>query len=117
MKIHKKNFIPVCVIFLCIVFNTVCANKANAVAINVVNPISTADFAKIVENVLLWILSVAGSLAIFAFIVGGIMYMTSSGDEQKANNAKKVITWTIIGTVLILASYAIIVVIDAIFTK
>lgn len=117
MKIHKKKFISVCAIFLCLVFKTAYANKANAMAINVTNPISTTDFAKIVENVLLWMLSVAGSIAIFAFIAGGIMYMTSSGDEQKASSAKKVITWTIIGMVLILASYAIIVVIDEIFTR
>lgn len=117
MKIHKKKIISICAIFLCLVFKMVYANKANAIAINVANPISTSDFAKLVENVLLWVLSVAGSLAIFAFIVGGIMYMTSSGDEQKANSAKKVIMWTIIGLTLILASYAIIVVIDAIFTK
>lgn len=117
MRIHKKKFISTCATFLYLMFNAVHANKANAIAISVINPISTSDFAKIVENVLLWMLSVAGSIAIFAFIVGGIMYMTSSGDEQKANSAKKVITWTIIGMVLILASYAIIVVIDAIFTK
>lgn len=117
MKIHKKKFIPACATFLCLMFNAAHANKANAIAISVKNFISTSNFAKIVENVLLWMLSVAGSIAIFALIVGGVMYMTSSGDEQKANSAKKVITWTIIGTVLILASYAIIVVIDEIFTK
>lgn len=116
MRIHKKKFISTCAIFLYLMFKMAYANEAGAIVISV-KPTSTSDFAQIVENVLLWMLSVAGFLAMLTFIVGGIMYMTSSGDEQKVGNAKKIIKWTIIGLTLILASYAIIVVIDVIFAR
>ena len=78
---------------------------------------STTDFAKIVENTLLWLLSVAGVITIFMLVVGGIMYMTAGGDEQKVTTAKKVVTWTIIGLGLILISYSIMAVLDQILVQ
>ena len=78
---------------------------------------STTDFAKIVENILLWLLSVAGVITIFMLVVGGIMYMTAGGDEQKVTTAKKMVTWTIIGLGLILISYSIMAVLDKILVQ
>lgn len=92
--------------------------EANAqIGITIKNPITASDFAKIVENTLLWLLSVAGVITIFMLVVGGIMYMTAGGDEQKVATAKKVITWTIIGLGLILISYSIIAVLDQILVQ
>ncbi len=85
--------------------------------IDMKNPISTSDFGKIIENFLLWILSVAGVITIFMLVIGGIMYMTAGGDEQKVATAKKVVTWTIVGLGLILISYSIIAVLDQILVQ
>ncbi|MEA1936617.1 MAG: hypothetical protein U9N04_00715 [Patescibacteria group bacterium] len=87
------------------------------VPIDIKNPITTNDFGEIVENVLLWLLSVAGVITIFMLVVGGIMYMTAGGNEQKVATAKKVITWTIIGLGLILVSYSIMAVLDKILVQ
>jgi len=84
--------------------------------INITNPISTSDFSKLVENFLLWTLGVAGSLSLLMLIAGGILYVTSTGDEQKVATAKKMITWTLLGLIVILASYSIIVVLDQLLT-
>ena len=87
-----------------------------AVTVNVTNPIKTSDFSELVENFLLWILSVGGALALFMLVAGGVFYVTSSGNEQKIETARKMITWTILGLMLILASFSIIVVLDKILT-
>ena len=89
---------------------------ASAVTVKVTNPIKTSDFSELVENFLLWILSVGGALALFMLVAGGVFYVTSSGNEQKIETARKMITWTILGLMLILASYSIIVVLDKILT-
>ena len=98
--------------FLIIGINSVSA----AITVKVTNPIKTSDFSELVENFLLWILSVAGVLALFMLVAGGVFYITSSGNEQKIETARKMITWTILGLMLILASYSIIVVLDKILT-
>lgn len=85
-------------------------------SIDIKNPISTPDFHGLVENFLLWILGVAGVVALFMLIAGGIMYMMAGGDEQKVATAKKMITWTILGLAIVLVSYSIISVLDSILT-
>ena len=114
-KLAKKNLFLVFAMIISFITKT---EEASAqVPITIKNPISTSDFAKIVENTLLWLLSVAGVITIFMLVVGGIMYMTAGGDEQKVATAKKVITWTIIGLGLILISYSIIAVLDQILVQ
>lgn len=53
----------------------------------------------------------AGALAILFIVIGGYQYMTSSGDDKKAENGKKTIKWAIIGLGLVLFAYAIVTVV------
>lgn len=55
-----------------------------------------------------WILGFMGIFAVAAIIYSGIMYITSAGDSAQAENAKKNLTWAIIGTVIIALSLAIV---------
>ncbi|MCK4919132.1 MAG: hypothetical protein KAS01_01980 [Candidatus Pacebacteria bacterium] len=87
-----------------------------SIAITVPPTTSTTDFSTLVGKVLEWVLNVAASIALLMLITGGIMYVTSTGDEQKIANSKKIITWTILGSMIVLASYSIIVVLDNILT-
>ncbi len=91
-------------------------NVGAQVSVNITNPIATSDFSVLVSNFLKWILSVAGALTLLMLITGGVFYITSSGNEQKIETARKMITWTILGLMLILASYSIIVVLDKVLT-
>ena len=84
--------------------------------VGIKNPTKTADFAQIVENTIIWALSIIGSLALLTLIIGGVMYMGSAGDEQKVLTAKKIVTYAIIGLILILLSYSIIVALSEILS-
>ncbi len=50
----------------------------------------------------------AGSVAVIFIIWSGIQYIMSGGDPKKAEGAKKTLTWSIIGLLLIVFSVAII---------
>ncbi|MFA7169651.1 MAG: pilin [Candidatus Paceibacterota bacterium] len=84
-------------------------------SISFVNPIETDDFTDLVGNVLKWLLSISGVIALLMIIYGGMMYIASTGDQQKAEQGKKIVTWTIVGLIVILLSYSIITVIEDIF--
>jgi len=43
-------------------------------------------------------------LGIIMIIIGGIQYMTSAGNEEKTNKAKKTILWAIIGIAIIISA-------------
>ena len=66
----------------------------------------------IIGNVLTWILSIFGFLAIIAFIISGIQYTLSAGDEKMIDIAKRNMTRSIVGVVVALAGVVIIYAID-----
>jgi len=117
MQKNIKKFVGKLSFFTLILSSALIANQAMALDINISNPIATSDFSVLLTNFLKWLLSVAGSLALLMLIVGGVFYVTSSGNDQRVETAKKMITWTLLGLILILASYSIIIVIDELLTK
>jgi heme/copper-type cytochrome/quinol oxidase subunit 2 len=68
----------------------------------------------IFQNVVVSILGLAGIVLFIMLLVGGFKYLTSGGNPENAAAAQKVITYAIVGIVLIALSYLILVFISAI---
>jgi len=62
----------------------------------------------ILEVVLNWFLMLIGILAVLAFVIAGIMYITAAGDETRIDTAKKTMTYAIIGLVVALIGLLIV---------
>ena len=58
-----------------------------------------------VVNVLLW---AAGIIAVAMIIVGGVQMTTSAGNPTAVGKAKKTITYSVIGLVVVLVAYALV---------
>ncbi len=54
------------------------------------------------------ILGIVGSLALLAFIAGGLMFLLSGGNTERVAQGKQIIFGAVIGLVIVFASYAII---------
>lgn len=66
------------------------------------NKLSEARSAKdILQTIVKWLLSLIGTLAVISLLYGGFLYITSQGDESKAERAKTIILYSIIGLVVI----------------
>ncbi len=74
------------------------------------------DLVGLITSIINWLLGFGGILAVIAIVYSGIMYMTAGSDQTKAENAKKNLTWTIIGVVVILLALFIINLIDQILS-
>jgi len=72
------------------------------------NPLTTASFEALISGIIKWILGIVVSLAILFLIIGGLMYITSAGNEEQATKAKKVILYALLGLGIIVLSYSII---------
>lgn len=59
-------------------------------------------------NVLNFLLSIIGVLGVIMMIVGGIFYLTSAGDEGRAETGKKIVMYSIIGITVALAALVIV---------
>ena len=77
-------------------------------AVSFDNPITTSSFEALISGIVKWILGIVVSLAILFLIIGGLMYITSAGNEEQATKAKKVILYAILGLGIIVLSYSII---------
>ncbi|HRY82437.1 MAG TPA: hypothetical protein P5232_01885 [Candidatus Moranbacteria bacterium] len=54
----------------------------------------------IVSNLVVWLLGTLEVICFIAFIISGLMYLTAAGDEARAGNAKKAMTYSIIGVIV-----------------
>ncbi len=60
-----------------------------------------------VARILSVVFSLLGIIFVVLFVYAGFLYMTSQGNEQQVDKAKKIMTAAIIGLAIMLASYAI----------
>lgn len=54
------------------------------------------------------IIAALGVVAVIVIIIGGINYMTSSGDTSKVDKAKKTILYGLIGMIICVLAFAIV---------
>jgi len=62
----------------------------------------------IIGNGIKTILGIVGSVALAVFIYGGVLWLTSGGNETRIKKGKDVILWATLGLVIIFAAYAIV---------
>lgn len=73
-----------------------------------VNPPDGLPLSQIALNILDVLLSFVGILAVIMLVVGGIMYMVAAGDETRAETAKKIVTYAVIGLGVAITSLIIV---------
>ena len=54
-----------------------------------------------VQNTIQWAVGVAGVVAVIFLVYGGISYITSAGEPNKVQQAKKMITYALIGLIIV----------------
>ncbi|MFA5961500.1 MAG: pilin [Parcubacteria group bacterium] len=59
---------------------------------------------QIATNILNFLLSVTGIIAIISLVIAGVMYMTAYGDSTRIETAKKTGTWALVGIIVALVS-------------
>ncbi len=74
-----------------------------------VNPIAKFNSIGSILNLLLPTIMIVASLVFLAILLyGAFTYVTSSGEQDKVQKARKTITYSVLGLVLILFSYLIV---------
>jgi hypothetical protein len=65
------------------------------------------DPISITYQILNWILGFLGLISLIMIIYGGSMFLFSGGEEEKITKGKKILGWSFIGLLVILASYGV----------
>ena len=69
----------------------------------------------IIFNLASWLLLILGSFALIGFAISGILYLTSAGEEDRMEKAKKGMIYSIIGVIVGLLGYVIVQAVDTWF--
>lgn len=65
------------------------------------------QLVSIIGTVITVLLSLLGVIFLLLLIYGGVLWMTSRGNDEAVTKAKQILTDSIIGLIIILAAYAI----------
>jgi lysylphosphatidylglycerol synthetase-like protein (DUF2156 family) len=79
-------------------------------------PNPSGGIVQIITNIMYWILGIFGVLAVIAFVIAGIQYILSVGDEKAIDTAKRSMKWSIVGVAVALSGLIIIYAIDGMFS-
>lgn len=85
---------------------------AQAGVISDATPIST-----VLQNILVFLLSIIGVLAIIGVVIAGLIYLTASGNPKQAQRAKQALTASMIGLIIAFGSVIIVTQISKIFAE
>lgn len=75
------------------------------------------DMDQMAMNLINWLLGFATVLSVLALIWGGINYISSSGDAQKSELAKKIIYYSLMGLVVTGLAFAMVKLLVAVILK
>ena len=71
------------------------------------NPLEAESFAELVENVAEIVAAIGVPIAVIFIIWAGFLFVTARGNEDQITKAKTTFFWAIIGTAILLGSWAL----------
>lgn len=105
-KINKWQYI-LAILFLLVSIAGVRVALAEEGAVILENPLGdTVDIVDVIARVIKTIFAFTGILALLQFIYGGLLWMTSSGNQEKITKGKNTLLWAILGIIVVFMSYA-----------
>lgn len=105
--INKNTKLARISIFLTAV-NLLAFSAASALAQSNTYGLTARPVRDIINDVIVWFLGFATGLAVLFMIIGGVYYITSAGDQDRMQKAKKIFEYAIIGLFVIGISYSIV---------
>ena len=73
-----------------------------------INAVGKGSFADLVVTIINYFLGLLGLIAVGFIIYAGVLMVTSSGSEDAVGKGRKIITYAVIGIVIILLSYTVV---------
>jgi glycerol uptake facilitator-like aquaporin len=65
------------------------------------------DIGKLVKTIIDLIITVSQVAFIILFLVGGVMYLTSAGNEEQSKKSVKLIIEAVVGLIIVLSAWAV----------
>jgi hypothetical protein len=70
-------------------------------------PIKYNSVEEVIGAIVNWVYNIALVIAPLMIMIGGFYLITAAGDPEKVNTGKKIMTWTIVGIVVVLLATSV----------
>ncbi len=90
------------------VSSTPCVTQDTDGSVQLINPLGETDPRIIIGNLIKAILSIVGSVTLLMFVYGGVLWITSMGEEKKVQKGKQILVWGVAGLAVIAGSYVLV---------
>ena len=80
---------------------------SSSAAVGMPIPLAGIKLPGLIGRIIKYLIGISGVIALVMFIYGGLSWMLAQGNQEKITAAKNTVVWSVIGLVLIFASYAI----------
>ena len=77
-------------------------------AVTIENPLSSNTFQAFLEKIVDFLFVIAVGIAPIMILIAGFLFMSAKGEPEKIQTAKRMITWVIIGLIVISAAKGLI---------
>jgi hypothetical protein len=74
-------------------------------AVTLDNPLGESDPRLLIGRIILGALSISGSVALFMFVYGGMLWLTSMGRSEPIEKGRKILLWSVAGIVVIAGAF------------
>jgi len=108
----KKLFLSIFFIVFVFLYGEVAIAASYTLPTNTGLPNSSGGIRGVLNNILVWLLSIFGVIAIISFVISGIQYFLSAGDEKSMQAAKRNATYSILGIIVALSAFVVIRAVD-----
>lgn len=79
--------------------------------------VSCNSVGSCLNTIIRFLLTLAAIIAVLFIIIGGFLYMTSAGNEERAGKGKKTLTYAVIGLGAVVLAYTIVVIVYRTLTQ
>lgn len=87
--------------------------KANVAASN----LPSDSIYSIIARIMNWLLGILGFIGVIGFVIAGILYLTSAGNEEQIEKAKSAMLYSIVGVIVALIGFVIIKAVEGLLTS
>ena len=77
---------------------------------------SAKPISDVLDDAIDWLLTVASIISILVIVIGGIVYVSSSGNPETAKTAKNIVNGGVLGVIICGLAYGILAVIHKVLT-
>lgn len=81
--------------------------SATYAQVTLTNPLGETDVRVIAARIIQGALGISGTIAFLMIVYGGFLWMTAMGKSEQVEKGRKVLTWSILGIVLVASAYVI----------